>query len=148
MPHVVLALYVLVSLLGCSMAARKILVVDDSRTIRIALRQILSQEGYEVILAGDGDEGLRLVVVEQPDLLIVDIQMPIVDGYTLCQSLKQMGKPWGELPVVFITSLESHALNLLGDQMGAYLKKPVRREALLEAVSCSLGSLAIGKPVC
>lgn len=130
------------------MASQKILVVDDSRTIRILVRQLLIAEGYEVLLARDGDEGLRLVAAERPDLLILDIQMPGTDGYTLCQSLRDMGQPWDQLPVVFITSLESHALNLLGDQMGAYLKKPVRRDALLEAVGCSLGPLAPGPAAC
>ena len=120
------------------MTSPKILVVDDSRTIRTHLQQILTEAGYDVVLAGDGDEGFRLVAVEQPDLLVLDIQMPGMDGYALCQSVKQMGKPWCSLPVIFITSLESNALNLLGDEMGAYLRKPIRRDAVLEAVGCSL----------
>lgn len=124
------------------MTSKKILVVDDCRTIRTLLQQFLTQAGYEVVLAGDGDEGLRLVAVERPDLLILDIQMPGMDGYTLCQSIKQMGKPWCSLPIVFVTSLESNALSLLGNQMGAYLKKPLCREAVLEAVGCCLEPLA------
>ena len=125
------------------LSGKKILVVDDSRTIRTLLQQLLTQAGYEVVLAGDGDEGLRLVAVERPDLLILDIQMPGMDGYTLCQSVKQMDEPWCSLPVIFITSLESNALSLLGNQMGAYLKKPLCRDPVLEAVRCSLGSLAV-----
>ena len=133
---------------GRGMASPKILVVDDSRTVRVQVRQLLAEAGYQVVLAQGGDDGLRLVAVENPDLIILDIQMPGIDGYTLCQLVKQMGSPWDELPVVFITSLESHALNLLGHQMGAYLKKPVGRDALLEAVSCALDPQLGEKPVC
>lgn len=124
------------------MTALKILVVDDSRTIRTLLQKLLCDAGYEVALAADGDEGLRLVAAERPDLLILDIQMPGMDGYTLCQSVKQMGQPWCSLPVIFVTSLESNALSLLGNQMGAYLKKPLCQEAVLEAVGGALEPLA------
>ena len=130
------------------MTSQKLLVVDDSQTIRILLQKFLTDAGYEVVLAGDGDEGLRLVAVERPDLLILDIQMPGMDGYTLCQSVKQMGDPWDLLPVIFVTSLESNALSLLGNQMGAYLRKPLSRDAVLEAVGCSLGPLKNDKVGC
>ena len=116
------------------MSAPKILVVDDSRTVRVQLRQMLSDTGCEVILAVDGEDGIRQAVHERPQLLILDIQMPGKDGYAVCQELKRMGAPWDQLPVIFLTVLESHALELLGSKMGAYLHKPVQRESLLRAV--------------
>ena len=130
------------------MAFGKLLVVDDSRTIRLQLQRVLTEAGYEVILASDGDEGLRRVTDDQPDLMILDIQMPGIDGYALCQSLNQMGKPWDELPIVFVTSLESHALDLLGGQMGGYLRKPVCRHALLATVSRTLGAVTARTSEC
>ena len=117
------------------MSAPKILVVDDSRTVRVQLRRMLSDVGCEVILAADGEEGIERVVQEQPQLLILDIQMPGKDGYAVCQELQQRGPPWSDLPVIFLTVLESHALHLLGSKMGAYLRKPVQRDALLQSVS-------------
>lgn len=141
MPHLALSWF-LSSSFGGIMTALKILVVDDSRTIRTHLQKLLCDAGYEVALAADGDEGFRLVAAERPDLLILDIQMPGMDGYTLCESVKQMDKPWCSLPIIFVTSLESNALSLLGNQMGAYLKKPLCREAVLEAVGGVLEPLA------
>lgn len=113
----------------------KILVVDDSRTVRVQLARILSDAGHETRVACDGEEALALIEELQPQLLILDIQMPGMDGYTVCQELQARGAPYSELPVVFLTCLESRALDLLGDAMGAYLRKPVNREELLEAVA-------------
>lgn len=115
--------------------SHKILVVDDSRTVRVQLARILSDAGYETIVASDGREALALVKEVEPKLMILDIQMPEMDGYAVCQELKTMPGPCSQLPVVFLTCLESRALDLLGDAMGAYLRKPVVRDDLLEAVT-------------
>jgi DNA-binding response OmpR family regulator len=69
-----------------------------------------------------------------PQLLVLDIQMPDLDGYAVCEELKRWGEPWSVLPIVFLTSLQSHALSLLGNEMGAYLRKPVCPTELLHAV--------------
>ena len=115
--------------------SQKILVVDDSRTVRVQLARILSDAGYETIVASDGKEALALAKEVEPKLMILDIQMPEMDGYTVCQELKTMPAPCNQLPVVFLTCLESRALDLLGDAMGAYLRKPVVRDDLLETVT-------------
>ena len=60
--------------------------------------------------------------------------MPDLDGYAFCQTLEGMGAPSNQLPVVFVTSVDSHALDLLGNQMGAYVRKPVVKEKLLQAI--------------
>jgi len=113
----------------------KILVGDDSRTIRTQLKRMLSDVPCNVLLAADGQEGIRLAVEERPQLMILDIQMPGIDGYAVCQELQRRGSPWNHLPIIFLTSLKLHALRLLGTEMGAYLQKPVRRESLLTAVN-------------
>jgi DNA-binding response OmpR family regulator len=61
--------------------------------------------------------------------------MPFLDGYGVCQELKRLGEPWSQVPIIFLTALESHALELLGHELGAYLQKPVCREKLLQTVA-------------
>ena len=116
------------------MSSPKILVVDDSSTVRTVLRRTLGQAGYDVVTAADGLEAIEAVKSEQPQLAILDICMPFLDGYGVCQELKRMGKPWSELPIIFLTTLESHALELLGHELGAYLQKPVCDQRLLKTV--------------
>lgn len=117
------------------MSKLKVLVADDSRTIRTQLRQILSQAGYEVITASDGCEAVDQICAQRPFLAVLDINMPIMDGYGVCQELKRRGEPLDRLPVVFLTTLRSRALEMLGGEMGAYLQKPVDPDELLEAVN-------------
>ncbi len=116
------------------MNAPKILVADDSRTIRTQLRQLLTREGFEVVEADCGRAALEQIFAEPPLLAILDITMPDTDGYAVCQELQSHGPPWSEVPIVFLTSLESHALEMLGDKLGAYLHKPVTSAKLLEVV--------------
>ncbi|MBX3437658.1 MAG: response regulator [Planctomycetaceae bacterium] len=116
------------------MIAPKVLVADDSRTIRTQLDLILSQEGIEVITASTGVAALELIFRESPDLAILDINMPELDGYGVCQELMARGTPWNRLPIVFLTSLDSHALEMLGLKMGAYLRKPIVSERVVEVV--------------
>ncbi len=117
------------------MSPPKVLVVDDSRTVRAIVARTLTAAGYEIVLAADGLESLEMVQKEQPELAILDIQMPHLDGYGVCQELQKMGPPFCEMPIVFLTTVESHALELLGDELGAYLQKPVRPQQLLETVA-------------
>ncbi|MCA9024759.1 MAG: response regulator [Planctomycetaceae bacterium] len=116
------------------MSSPKILVADDSRTIRTRVRQILSREGIDVIEAETGQAALEQIYREQPMLAILDINMPDTDGYGVCQELQSQGPPWSELPIIFLTSLESHALEMLGDKLGAYLHKPVTSQKLLDVI--------------
>jgi len=116
------------------MSSPKILVADDSRTIRTRVRQILTREGFDVIEADSGQVALEQIFREQPLLAILDINMPDTDGYGVCQELQSQGLPWSELPIIFLTSIESHALEMLGDKLGAYLHKPVTSQKLLDVV--------------
>jgi CheY-like chemotaxis protein len=116
------------------MSCPKILIVDDSSTVRAVLRRTLCQAGYDVVTAADGLEAIETAKTERPQLAILDVRMPFLDGYGVCQELKRMGKPWSDLPIVFLTTLESHALELLGHELGAYLQKPVCDQQLLKVV--------------
>lgn len=116
------------------MSGATILVADDSRTVRVQVRQILTRAGYDVVEAGSGREALDRIDQQRPSLAVVDVNMPDVDGYGVCQALQEKGTPWKELPIVLLTSLNSRALEMLGDELGAYLRKPVQAEQLLAAV--------------
>lgn len=124
------------------MSRPKVLVVDDSRTVRFLVTRTLEDEGYQTSVACDGREALEAVTGELPDLAILDIQMPFLDGYGVCQSLQEMGAPYSEIPIIFLTTLDSNALELLGDELGAYLQKPVRPKLLMESVTRFLPSAA------
>lgn len=117
------------------MSPPKVLVVDDSRTVRTVVKRTLSNVGYEILTAADGLEALEVVKNQSPQLAILDIRMPFLDGYGVCQELQRLGPPYSQIPIIFLTTLESHALELLGDELGAYLQKPVRPEQLLDTVA-------------
>ncbi|MEM1068178.1 MAG: response regulator [Planctomycetota bacterium] len=113
----------------------KILVADDSRSVRAVLRRTLSSAGYDVILASDGLEAVRSAQRDHPDLVILDIQMPHMDGYTACQEILALEESPNGLPIVFLTRDTAKHLFVLGTQLGAYLPKPVTDDTLLSTVS-------------
>ena len=117
------------------MSTLKVLVADDSRTIRTQLKQILDGAGFEVVMASNGREAVETICRENPFLAVLDVNMPHLDGYGVCQALKQLGDPWESLPIVFLTTLRSRALEMLGSELGAYLQKPVERDVLLETIN-------------
>ncbi len=121
------------------MSNSKILVVDDSRTIRNAVKRTLVTAGYDVICASNGHEAIDLLN-DEFDLMILDINMPGLDGFEVCEQLKSSDVNMQNLPIIFLTSDDSHALELLGRQFGAYLQKPVSSEVLVSAVKEQLAS--------
>lgn len=115
-----------------------ILMADDSATVRIQLQRALEGQGHEVVIACDGREAVTKIQERPPDLAILDITMPELDGYEVCQQIKRMGLPWSRVPIIFLTSSASHALELLGEQWGAYVPKPVSVKRLLEVTTALL----------
>ena len=83
----------------------KILVIDDDPDLQAAVRTVLESKSYEVVSAYDGDEGLRKVVEERPDLIILDVIMPVKDGFTACRELKTDDKYhfFSNIPVIMLT---------------------------------------------
>ena len=119
------------------MSMPKLLVVDDSHSVRVQVKRILANAGYEVITAADGREALELLS-HQPHLMVLDVNMPGLDGFSVCEKLKGLGSEFQQLPIVFLTCMNSRALELLGQEFGAYLRKPVREDDLLDAVRTQL----------
>ena len=112
----------------------KVLIADDSRTIRALVRRALSAAGFDVTLASDGKEAVQLARRDHPDLVILDIQMPEMDGYTACEEILALDDRRADLPIIFLTKDNAQHLDALGSQLGAYLQKPVSDEKLLETV--------------
>ena len=114
--------------------AASILVIDDDESIRELLRLHLSSAGYEVRLAQDAIEAGYAVLANPPDLIIVDILMPYMDGFEFVAALKaDSALPY--IPVIFLTSVEDGEHR--GRELGAvgYLTKPVRADRLLALIA-------------
>jgi two-component system, sensor histidine kinase and response regulator len=117
----------------------KILVVDDNAQNRALARETLEDEGYTVILAENGEEGLEAVVRERPDCVLLDVRMPGTDGFAVCARIRAL--PEGsDTPVVFLTALRDvdtfdRALRAGGDD---FLTKPVRPTELVLRVQAAL----------
>jgi DNA-binding response OmpR family regulator len=104
--------------------ATRILIVDDGFDRKI-LTRILQREGYQVLEAGDGVEGLQLCLETVPDLVLLDINMPKLDGYGLFNLLRQDQRT-ANIPVIFLSSLDESQDKIIGLEMGAvdYITKP------------------------
>ncbi len=115
------------------------MVVDDSVTTRLSLKRIFTAAGLEV---GEADNGLRALELldDTFDLMVLDVNMPELDGYGVCESIRQRGPQYADFPILFLTSLETHAMELLGNEFGAYLKKPFDPTILLDKVEELLSS--------
>ena len=116
-------------------AALKVLVVDDSNTIRRSAEIFLKQGGHEVLLAEDGFDALSKVNDYQPDLIICDILMPRLYGYQTCAIIKRNAR-FSSVPVVMLSSKDGVFDKARGRMAGAqdYLTKPFSKEQLLQAV--------------
>src|SRR5438874_4736045 len=120
------------------MSSMKILVVDDERAVRESLRRALELEGYDIELAGDGEEALyRLDSDEQPDAVILDVLMPGLDGLEVCKRLRRTGS---KLPVLMLTARDAVENRVAGLDAGAddYLTKRFALEELLARIRALL----------
>lgn len=113
----------------------RILVVDDSLLDRELMKDELTGEGYQVSTAQDGEEALAKVAAEAPDLVLMDVIMPTLSGYEVCQRIKSDGRTI-LVPVVLITSLQATEERIRGIEAGAddFLAKPFNRQELLTRV--------------
>lgn len=111
----------------------KILVVDDEQAVRDSLRRSLSFNGYEVVTAEDGERALISIEQEQPQLVILDVMMPKMDGLEVCRHLRSHGD---DRPILVLTARDSVSDRVSGLDAGAddYLPKPFALEELLARV--------------
>ncbi len=117
----------------------RILVVDDNENNLALLREGLEPEGYQVSTAADGFEGYKKALRERPDLVLLDIMMPQIDGYKVCMQLKK-NPDTRDIPVIFITALEKTGDIVRGFEVGGvdYITKPVIMEEVRARVATHL----------
>jgi OmpR family response regulator RpaB len=114
----------------------KILVVDDEASIRRILETRLSMIGYEVVTAADGEEAIERYHTEVPDLIVLDVMMPKIDGYGVCQELRKET----DVPIIMLTALGDVADRITGLELGAddYVVKPFSPKELEARIRCVL----------
>lgn len=114
---------------------KRILIVDDEEDILNVLKFRLEANNYEVLTASDGHEGLNKARTERPDLLILDLMLPKLDGYKVCRMLK-FDESYKAIPIIMFTAKAQQKDEELGKEMGAdaYIAKPFEPEILLEKI--------------
>jgi DNA-binding response OmpR family regulator len=120
---------------------RTILVVDDTHNVQVMLTDFLSGQDFEVLTASDGREALEVVNASHPDLILLDIMMPNMDGYQFITQLRRCS----EIPVIMITAKQQEADIIKGFDLGAddYITKPFRMRELLVRMRAVLRRAAV-----
>ena len=118
------------------MTKGSILLVEDEENIREALKYILTQENYSVTIASDGSEGLSLAQELNPDLILLDVMLPEIDGMELCKIIRRAS----DVPIIMLTARSEEVDKVLGLEIGAddYITKPFSKHELLARIRAVL----------
>ena len=116
---------------------KKILVVDDEESIHLLYREELEEDGYQVVSAMNGEEGLRIFEEEKPDLVILDINMPGLDGIEVLRQMKQ-SRP--DIPVILSSAYPEYKQDLASWASDDYIVKSFNLDELKESVKRHLGN--------
>ena len=124
--------------------AAKILVVDDDPNVQRLLQYTLKQEGYEVVVAADGAEGFRLWGAEAPDLILLDVMLPKLDGYQVATKIRAEEAADTHVPIIMLTAEREVEQKVRGLRAGAddYLIKPFHPAELLARIKSLLARFA------
>lgn len=116
---------------------QRILIIEDETAMRTALADLLSAEGYRTLTAADGESGRQRALAEKPDLILLDVMMPKLDGFSVCAELRRLGS---DAPVVMLTAKGQIDDRVNGLDVGAddYVVKPFSSEELLARVRALL----------
>jgi CheY-like chemotaxis protein len=124
-----------------------VLIIDDDSLMRSVVRDMLKAAGFNTLEAADGAEGVERARHGRPDVILLDVIMPEMDGYTTCERLKadELTKA---IPVIFVTVTPDRTLNRRAYALGAFacVPKPFRREALLAVVQTALAKTPPRRP--
>jgi twitching motility two-component system response regulator PilG len=125
------------------LASVKVMVIDDSNTIRRSAEIFLKAAGCEVILAEDGFDALAKIADQHPQIIFVDIMMPRLDGYQTCSLIKRNPK-FQSTPVIMLSSKDGLFDRARGRMAGSdlYLTKPFTQDSLMDAVNTYAGNAA------
>lgn len=120
---------------------KKILIVDDEPDIRLLVAARLNAMGFDTVTAADGQEGLNLARKESPDLILLDLMLPFLDGYKVCRMLK-FDKTYEHIPIVIFSSKGSDADKKLASEVGAnaFLTKPFDQTVFMSTIQGLLGA--------
>ncbi len=121
------------------MERKKILVVDDEVDLVKTIQFALEAEGYEVLVSHNGEDALNQSRKENPDLILLDLMLPKLDGYKVCRLLK-FDERYKHIPILMLTAKTQQKDKLLGKETGAdeYITKPFDMEELMEKVKTYL----------
>ena len=124
---------------------RKILIVDDEKNIVEIIAFNLKKEGYQVIKAADGEEGVKMAMEENPDLILLDIMMPKMDGYEACKKIREKKNT----PIIMLTARAEELDKVLGLELGAddYVTKPFGVRELMARVKANLRKTVVREEV-
>jgi DNA-binding response OmpR family regulator len=122
--------------------AKKVLIVDDEKDIVETLKFLLENEGIDCFVAYDGEEALGLAKSQTPDLIILDVMLPKINGYKVCRLLKFDSK-YKHIPILMVTARTQEEDKIIGEETGAneYITKPFDIEHLTSIVKKYLGIL-------
>ena len=119
----------------------RVLIVDDSPTETFKMTEILKKGGHEVLSAGGGEEGVAVAKKEIPDLVLMDVVMPGINGF---QATRQITKnaSTSHIPVIIVTTKDQETDRMWGKRQGAtgYITKPINEKELAKAISAALAS--------
>ncbi|MHA1138215.1 MAG: response regulator transcription factor [Candidatus Thorarchaeota archaeon] len=120
--------------------SKKILVVDDENLTTELAKTFLEKHGFEVIIAADGDVGLNMAKAENPDLILLDVMLPTMDGFAVCKKLKENEK-FKNTPILMFTARGFSSDIEKGETVGAdeYIVKPFSGKALVATIRKHLG---------
>ncbi|MCI8424661.1 MAG: response regulator transcription factor, partial [Adlercreutzia sp.] len=124
------------------------MLIDDDPSLQLALRHLITEAGYEFSCAGDGRKGLALIEAEHPDLVLLDVMMPGMNGYDVCTALRERGQ---RVPVIFLSAKGDIVDKSIGFKAGGddYLVKPFDNSELLLRIEAHLrrhkGDLAFAR---
>ncbi len=129
--------------MGDKTAEARLLVVDDEPSIRELLTASLRFAGFEVHAAGDGAEALKLAEQQRPDLVVLDVMLPDMDGFTVTRKLRERGR---EMPVLFLTARDETADKVTGLTVGGddYVTKPFSLEEVVARIRAVLRRTGVG----
>jgi len=120
--------------------AKKVLIADDEPNIVTALEFLLERNGYEVYIARDGEGALELVEQHQPDLVLLDVMMPVKSGYEVCQRMRERVE-WRNIKIIILTAKGRDVEVSKGLSIGAdlYITKPFSTQELMAKINGLLG---------
>ena len=123
------------------LAGRRILIVEDEPLQRLALQRILEKKGAHILLAENGQDGLRQAEEQFPDLILLDERMPVMTGAEMCKKLKEL-EVTKKIPIIFLTAADSPSDIVEHFELGAevHLSKPINAKELIDQIQISFNN--------